>query len=131
MVKTSINLALCEGRHEIPQATDGFVFSADTCNEYLLDPKNMQLHAYFLMKQFILRYGVDYGYHYNDEGERITLCRLECVTFNLYVTGLSVALIAFINAFNEQVALGNLEECRIVLWHYNRDTGDYYSQEVV
>lgn len=36
---------------------------------------------------------------------------------NLVVTGLSVALVSVIKA--------------VTLWHFNRDTGDYYAQKVV
>ena len=41
----------------------------------------------------------------------------------LYVTGLSVALVSVINACK-------LEDVKLTLQHYDRDSGLYYSQEV-
>ena len=45
-------------------------------------------------------------------------------SLELYVTGLSVALVAVIN-----YCCANLVP--LTLWHYNRDNGDYYPQVVV
>ena len=44
-------------------------------------------------------------------------------TLNLYVTGLTVALIAVLNVCREQ-------KIKVTLYHYNRETGNYYPQEV-
>lgn len=41
----------------------------------------------------------------------------------LYVTGLSVALVSVINACRKH-------NIKLTLMHYNRETGDYYPQEV-
>lgn len=45
------------------------------------------------------------------------------VHINLYVTGLTVALIAFLNAMK-------MEDVTITLYHFDRETGEYYTQEV-
>lgn len=44
-------------------------------------------------------------------------------TLNLYVTGLTVALIAVLNVCREQ-------KIKVTLYHFNRETGNYYPQEV-
>lgn len=43
---------------------------------------------------------------------------------NLYVTGLTVALIAVINACK-------VRGVDLTLWHFNRDTNSYFAQEVL
>ncbi len=87
-------MCLCEGRHEIPEATDGSIFS----NE--LDPLAVQ------------------------DLETEALRKLEGLkSLNLYVTGLTVALVAVLNA------------CRalcidVTLYHFDRTSGTYYPQKV-
>lgn len=93
-----LNLALCEGRHSIPQAKDGAIFK----NE-IVDPTNTKAL----------------------EAEAFTsLCEkgnLEDLKVNLYVTGLTVALIAVLNVCREHGT-------EVTLWHYDRLSGDYYPQ---
>ena len=91
---TEVYMSLCEGRHEIPQAIDGSIFGTE------LDPLDLT--------------GM----------EREAAKQLRGVfTLNLYVTGLTVALIAVLNVCREQ-------KIKVTLYHYNRETGDYYPQEV-
>ena len=51
------------------------------------------------------------------------LASLNITRLHLYVTGLTVALIACLNATRE---LG----IEVILWHFDRESGKYYSQEV-
>lgn len=92
-----ICLALCEGRHEIPGAIDGAIFDGE------LDPTDIvginQL-AYSKLEPF--------------KG-----CKLE-----LYVTGLTVALISVLN-------VSRTLNISVTCWHFNREKGDYYSQIVL
>lgn len=91
---TEVYMSLCEGRHEIPQAIDGSIFGTE------LDPLDLT--------------GM----------EREAAEQLQGVfTLNLYVTGLTVALIAVLNVCREQ-------KIKVTLYHYNRETGKYYPQEV-
>lgn len=91
---TTASMALCEGRHEIPEATDGSIFS----NE--LNPLAVQ------------------------ELETEALRKLEGLqSLNLYVTGLTVALVAVLNACR---TLG----INVTLYHFDRTSNTYYSQEV-
>lgn len=89
-----VYMSLCEGRHEIPRAIDGSIFGTE------LDPLNLAGMEMEAKKQL---HGV--------------------CTLNLYVTGLTVALVAVLNVCREQ-------KIKVTLYHYNRETGDYYSQEV-
>lgn len=91
---TEVYMSLCEGRHEIPQAIDGSIFGTE------LDPLDL---AGMEMEAAEQLHGV--------------------VTLNLYVTGLTVALIAVLNVCREQ-------KIKVTLYHYNRETGNYYPQEV-
>ena len=89
-------VALCAGRHKIPQAKDGYIF------ENIPDPTNtliLQAQAQSALKEFHVRY------------------------VDLYVTGLTQALVATINA-------AKVEGISLTLYHYNKDTGEYFAQPV-
>lgn len=88
------NMALCESRHDIPQAVDGSIFG-NTINP--MDVCGLEEVAYNKL-----------------EGVKV---------LNLYVTGLSVALVAVINVCHR-------ENIMLTLWHYDRDSGNYYPQSV-
>lgn len=89
------SMELCKGRHETP-ATDGAIFETEVNP---LDVTALELEA----------------------KERLT--SLNITKLNLYVTGLTVALVAVLNVTRE---LG----IKVTLWHFNRETGKYYCQEV-
>ena len=94
MKNATLNMALCEGRHAIPNATNGAIFG-NTINP--IDVCGLEEKA---------------------------LNKLEGVkALNLYVTGLSVALVAVINVCHR-------EGIMLTLWHYDRDSGNYYPQSV-
>lgn len=87
----SASLALCEARHEMP--VDGSIFG-----NTIPDPTNvgkLELEA------------------------RKCLKKLDIVYLDLYVTGLTVALIAVLNVCKSM-------KINVTLYHYNRETGDYY-----
>lgn len=92
----SAAMSLCKGRHEIPEAVDGSIFGTE------VDPLNVEGLQAQAME---------------------TLSALEIRHLDLYVTGLTVALIAALNACR---SLG----IAVTLWHFNRETGKYYSQDV-
>lgn len=87
-------MELCKCRHEIPQAVDGAVF--DT----VVNPLDVA--------------GLD-------EQAKSALTGVDCLT--LYVTGLTVALVAVINACR---TLG----IELTLMHFDRESGSYYPQKV-
>lgn len=86
--------ALCEGRHAMPEEVEGSIFSK-TLNP--LDVEGMEKIA-------------------NDR-----LAGVEELT--LYVTGLTVALVAVINICHRK-------KIELLLMHFDRNTGNYYPQWV-
>lgn len=89
-------IGLCASRHEMP--VQDFVFDEIPADR-VTDPEWLEETAA--------------GY----------LRRLGAQEIELYVTGLTVALIAVLNAARE---LG----VRVSLYHFDRDTGKYFRQEV-
>lgn len=90
------HVALCESRHEIPQAVDGAIFGQSVDPT---EPLKLEVEARRVIKDS----GVEF--------------------LTVYVTGLSVALVAVINACH------TLGVC-LTLMHYDRDKGNYYPQPV-
>lgn len=89
------SMELCKGRHETP-ATDGAIFETEVNP---LDVTALESQA------------------------KERLVSLNITRLHLYVTGLTVALIAVLNVTRE---LG----IEVILWHFDRESGQYYSQEV-
>lgn len=90
-----LKMCLCEGRHEIPGAKDGAIFGNS------LNPLDL-------------------------EGMRATaaakLAGVEAL--DLYVTGLTVALVEVIN-------FCHANSVSLTLWHFDSESGRYYPQVVV
>ena len=98
----SIKMGLCQGRHEIPGISE-YVFP-NTISD-VTDIESLETTA----KESI------FG-----------LFEEKCPDGNhldLYVTGLTVALVAVINICNKY-------DVELTLWHYNNATGEYYPQNV-
>lgn len=90
------SMSLCEGRHPIPDAKDGSIFTTEINP---LDVEGLEAEA------------------------EAKLFALNIRKLNLYVTGLTVALIAVLNAARKL-------NIAVTLYHYDRETGNYYPQEV-
>lgn len=89
-----INVALCESRHEIPQAVNGSVFPEN------IDPTDFNAMA--CLCEYALNPALNVGVQ----------------QINLYVTGLSSALLTVVNYCRER-------NVKLITYHYNRETGDY------
>lgn len=89
------SMELCKGRHKTP-AADGAIFETEVNP---LDVSALELEA-------------------KDKLESLNITKL-----HLYVTGLTVALIAVLNAAREL-------NIKMTLWHFDRESGEYYKQEV-
>lgn len=89
-----LKLALCEGRHEIPEAKDGAIFG-NSINPLDLDGMRATAAA--------------------------RLAGIEVL--DLYVTGLTVALVEVIN-------FCHANGVKLTLWHFDRESCGYYPQEV-
>lgn len=90
-----LSLALCEGRHSIPDAIDGAIFPNT------IDP-------------------LDLGGMAQTVRERLH----DADSVDLYVTGLTVAL-------GEVIRYCATMAIPLTLWHYNRDTDNYYPQPLL
>ena len=115
-----LNLALCEGRHNIPQATDGHIFR-EISNDLLKKPELLEQIAFSRVWGKAYEHGFVRHFHTEDDDDALVIHN---VHINLYVTGLTVALISVINAMRD-------EDVTITLYHYDRETNSYYPQEVM
>lgn len=97
----TIKVAVCKGRHEIPQATDGAIFE-NTITE---------MNPFSLLLEASKRLFSDFALHSGD-------------TVHLYVTGLTMATLAIVNA----CASTDIE---LVCYHYDRETGKYIPQPML
>lgn len=123
----TLNLALCQGRHDIPQAIDGAIFGSVI--ENMTDTNRLESSA------FLHIWNIAYDHYKNGEPgylrtspnwdgydmKPLVLC--PDLHINIYVTGLTVALIAALNAMRK-------EGISVTLYHYDRDTDSYFPQEV-
>lgn len=97
MSKT-IKVAVCKGRHEIPQATDGAIF------EQTITEMNPDL----LLEDASERLLSDFGLKNGD-------------IVHLYVTGLTMATLAIVEACL-------LDGIGLICYHYDRETRKYIPQ---
>lgn len=89
-------MGLCQGRHNIPGVTE-YLYTSE------VDPLDVQ-HLYSVAAEALSDTGI--------------------TELDLYVTGLSVALLAVVSyCVKADIAL--------TCYHFNRDTGEYYPQPVV
>lgn len=120
-----IKVALCEGRHDIPDATDGYIFGQT------LDPTDvcgLEDQAYTRLREL----AEDRGLHWRKilidpipgqaDYTDIYAYRYDG-TLVIYVTGLTVALVSAINSARYLFR-------NVVLMHYNCENGIYYAQGV-
>jgi hypothetical protein len=95
----TLKMGVCAGRHEIPQAETGFFFPME------VDPLNvaaLEVAAEAVINAHLL------GGIFN---------------LNLYITGLTVAAFAVINAAKKN-------GIAVTAFHFDRNSGDYYPQEI-
>lgn len=100
-----LNMELCSGRHPIPQAVDGAFYPETVYN--VTCPDELEQHA-----AEVLRKKTSNG----------DFREIFCV--NLYVTGLTVCLVAVLNVCRKA-------NIKVALWHYDKYTGSYFKQETV
>jgi hypothetical protein len=129
MKKSVLKMSLCEGRHPIPQAIDGAVFPGEI--QDMRNTKELEDTAWASI------WHAAYSHHVQGEqgflaldpfwdGEDGAPYALDhrSLHLDLYVTGLTVALIACLNAMRQQ-------QISVTLYHFDRETGEYYPQEVI
>lgn len=103
-----VRVALCAGRHEIPVA-HGAIFETI---EDVTNTGRMEVHAMRYIRKAAT------------EAARVG----KYLHLEVYVTGLTPALVAVINA---AMYYHKRHGVALTLWHYNRDEGEYFRQEVL
>lgn len=103
----TLNMGLCEGRHEIPQVTDGYIFPSEVNPT---DIYGLRITAWNNLYELYTNKGLDFD--------------VDMPVLHLYVTGLTVALVEVINMCKKL-------DITLILYHYNRETNDYYPQYVI
>lgn len=131
-MENKLYMALCEGRHDIPDAVDGAIFPAVI--EDVTDVLGLERAAEAAIARAALahyRAGETdymptalYANVVERQGRFPQVDVAPSIDLVLYVTGLSVALVAAINACM-RVGIS------LTLMHFNQATGDYYPQGVL
>lgn len=99
-----VNIALCEARHAMPECVTGAIYP-NTVDP--LDIAGITATADTFMSE-----------HSGDD-------------VNVYVTGLTVCTIAVVKAAMMRLATDKPCPALLTLWHFDRDTGDYYPQTII
>ena len=125
--KARLSLELCKGRHDIPEAVDGAIFPTEIKD--VTDTENLERKAFNGIWNAAFKHFVngETGYAYTPmdcEEEMVPVKMKKGLEVNIYVTGLTVALIAALNVCKEEGLVA-------VVWHYNKETGNYFPQKVV
>lgn len=107
--KIVLNIATCEGRHTIAPAVDGAVFGNEIAPEDLINSDKLKNQAAVALNNAVAAKSAD--------------VKAADVIVNLYITGLTVAVIAAISAAKEA-------EYNVVCYHYDRNSGNYYPQYI-
>ena len=132
IMENKLYMALCEGRHDIPQAVDGAIFPAVI--EDVTDVRGLEVAAEAAIARAALAHyragesqclpTAKYAQAVEDMGRFPRVDVAPTFGLVIYVTGLTVALVAAINAC---LRVG----ISITLMHFNQATGDYYPQDVL
>ena len=120
-----LKMCLCEGRHEIREAVDGAIFKTEV-NPLAVDRLEIQAFNSIWNKCYkmgILEYASSKYPELEGTEEEDSFCIPRGLSLDLYVTGLTVALVAVLNVCRE-------EDIKVTLYHFNRENGSYYEQKV-
>lgn len=130
-IMNKLYMALCEGRHSIPDAVDGAIFPATI--EDVTDVRGLEVAAEAAIARAALAHyragesqylpTAKYAQAVEGMGRFPRVDAAPGFGLVLYVTGLTVATVAVINVC---IRVG----ISLTLMHYNRDTGSYYPQDV-
>lgn len=96
-----MKIGLVKGRHEIPQVQGKYIFEEDINP---VDVEGTQLKAFNVLSEI-------------KENDPQTW-------LDIYVTGLTMALIATLNAARQL-------DLNVTLYHFDRETGEYFPQAVI
>ena len=130
--RIALKMALCEGRHDIPDAVDGAIFPAVIPD--VTDVRGLEVAAEAAIARAALAHyragesqclpTAKYAQAVEDMGRFPRVDVAPTLGLVLYVTGLTVATVAVINVC---IRVG----ISLTLMHYDQSTGDYYPQGVM
>lgn len=130
--RNCLYMALCEGRHDIPQATDGAIFPAVIPD--VTDVRGLEVAAEAAIARAALAHyragesqclpTAKYAQAVEDMGRFPRVDAAPGFGLVLYVTGLTVATVAVINVC---LHVG----ISLTLMHFNQANGNYYPQGVL
>lgn len=120
-----LNMALCANRHDIPEATDGYIYNTitDPTDLWRLEKQAFSALWSACNKHKYLVYLGSISPRFGNCDLEDALCIAKDVHLNLYVTGLTTALIAVLNICREELIT-------VDLYHYDRETDGYFIQKV-
>lgn len=131
-MENKLYMALCEGRHDIPDAVDGAIFPAVIPD--VTDVRGLEVAAEAAIARAALAHyqagesqylpTAKYAQAVEGMGRFPRVDAAPGFGLVLYVTGLSVALVSVINVCM-RVGIS------LTLMHFNQTTGDYYPQGVL
>lgn len=112
---------LCRGRHEIKEVEDKYIFDeiTDVTDIYNISHRALK----FVMDEFRNEKLMYRTIDIDDDGSDIISGKKIRGHMNLYVTGLSLALVEVIKACHEV-------DIMLTLWHYDMSSEEYFPQEV-
>ena len=123
MKNNNITIGVCEGRHNMPCTNFVFGTEVNPLETSKLEALACEKLASLVKEADLWTYKmVPSEDAYCDS--RTARVLKEGVELTIYVTGLTVALIAVINA---AISMGF---AKVVLMHYDRESGNYYPQKI-
>lgn len=113
MAEKTIYVGLCRGRYEIPYVNGNYIF------DKIDDPTDLEEIHKGVVEWLRKNVTIQIGNAIPINGYEDCQCFVSDTKINLFVTGLSQALA-------EVIAACAANGVPLILWHFNKDTGDYY-----
>lgn len=121
MKEKILRYGVCEGHHDLP--VDGYIFLADLNPDLITDPDKLKEWAWKKLRNAISDCEAERRFLMTTDEYDDIYVTAPAAKLDLYVTGLTVALIAVIEAAKELYL-------PVMLYHYNKSTGEYYTQRI-
>ena len=120
----NLKIGVCKGRHEMP--VNAFIFGGEISPELLTNPEELEeLALDSLLELTGLKCACGHTHPQGHDGY-CHLCSWDMLptvnTIDLYVTGLTVAVFAVVNA-------AKTLDIEVTLYHFDREPGEYFAQK--
>ena len=119
-MNTILNLGVCEARHEMP--VEGYIFPSEIPADVITCPQKLYLQAWDKLVDLTADLPTTTDIVSVEYGEDIPVER-PAAELHLYATGLTVAVIAAIEAARHM-------HLPVTVMHYDRTTGNYFPQRI-